>query len=338
MNKEALACDPARWQRQTTPSQIEADLTFYGSEHGHSPEYSSAEGIFAIGYYYQVNPEQKTIYSLNPENSSVFPKDVREMFDTTTPRGQQEKDGFEKLTQLFFSAPPGSLAIWISPAGDTYPYPRIYMGQVSKIDESGNKIIEALDFNCDLNPQQLKALLKEFDPQNYLPSMTSTAEFLNHPLLLTPNPEKPIRFPEEILVAIKKLGVAYIHNIPIEIVASQIKEKIWQKYLEKSKRVARQIAPKIKVALDSQNRYQALFYMAQFEQEISRQGGFFAPQSSCGAAISSLLSSPNSAYYGLPAFTLEISARTKCPACGWPLLTPVPVGGHCPHCGTERKC
>ncbi|PIS15132.1 hypothetical protein COT63_01595 [Candidatus Shapirobacteria bacterium CG09_land_8_20_14_0_10_38_17] len=339
MNKETLACDPSRWNHQTPPDQIKEDLAFYGLEHGHSPEHQKEKGVFVIGYYYQVNSQQKTIYSLNPENGSTYPQDVRQMFDTSTLRGQQEKIGFEKLTQLFFVAPAGSLAIWISPAGDTYSYPRIYMGQVGSTDENGNKTIEAIDFNCDLKDQQLKSLLEKLDPQIYLTPTPDDNDFLQSPLLLTPGEEKPIHHPKEILTAIKELGISHIHGVPIEKIVPQIEEKTWQIYLEKSKEITQRIAFKIKTALDAQNHYQALFYMAQFEQEIAHQGGFFALQSSCGAAISSIFSLSPRPQYGLPAFGLEITGNIQtCPACGHTFNHSIPIGGHCPYCGAERKC
>ena len=155
MNKEALACDPARWQHQTTPSQIEADLTFYGLEHGRSPEYLGSEGVFIIGYYYRLYPEKNAIHSFNPQKEEELEKDVREMFNTETLRGQQEKEGFEKLTQLFFKANPGDSFVWLSPAEENlYPYPRIYFGQKKEAD-----LIEAYDLNTDLSFTRLKELL-----------------------------------------------------------------------------------------------------------------------------------------------------------------------------------
>jgi len=340
MSKEALACDPSRWSVPNKPlSRIETETAYYGLEHGYSPEHQKEKGVFVIGYYYQVNSAQKTVYSLNPEDGSIYPQDVRQMLKTTTQRDQQEKAGFEKLTQLFFAAPAESLAVWVSPAGDTYPHPRIYMGQVGKTDENGNKTIEALDFNCDLTNQQLKALLEKLAPQIYLPQAPNAGDFLDHPLLFTPNKEEPTRRPEEILTAIKELGINYIHGVPIEKVFQQTKEKIWQTYLEKSKKIAQRTAPKIKAALDAQNHYQALLYMAQFEQEIAYQGGFFALQSSCGSAISSIFTHSSRPRYGLPAFSLEITGGAKtCPVCGHTLTHPIPIGGHCPYCGAERKC
>ena len=342
MSKEKLACNPNRWSVSQKPlSAIETETAYYGLEHGYSPEYQKEKGVFVIGYYYQVNPQQETIYSLSPEDNSVYPQDVRQMLKTTTKRDQQEKMGFEKLTQLFFAAPPagGGLTIWVSPAGDTYPYPRIYMGQVGATDENSNKTIEALDFNCDLNNHQLKALLEKLDPQIHLPQTPDAGDFLDHPLLLTPNKGRPTRRPEEILTAIKELGINYIHSVPMEKVIQQTEEKTWQTYLEKSRKIAQRTAPKIKAALDAQNHYQALLYMAQFEQEIAYQGGFFALQSSCGSAISSIFTHSPRLRYGLPAFGLEITGGAKtCPVCGHTLPHPISIGGHCPYCGTERKC
>ena len=340
MSQERLACNPHRWSAsKKSLAVIETETAYYGLEHGYSPEYQKEKGVFVIGYYYQVNSAQKTIYSLNPEDDSIYPQDVRQMLATTTPREQQEKMGFEKLTQLFFAAPAGSLTIWVSPAGDTYPHPRIYMGQINATDENSNKTIEALDFNCDLNNQQLKALLEKLNPQIYLPQTPDAGDFLNHPLLLTPNWKKPTRHPEEILDAIKKLGINYIHGVPIEKVIQQTEEKIWKTYLEKSRKIARRTAPKIKAALDAQNHYQALLYMAQFEQEIAYKGGFFALQSSCGSAISSIFTHSPRPRYGLPTFGLEITGGAKtCPVCGHTLPHPISIGDHCPYCGTERKC
>ena len=342
MSQERLACNPNRWSAPDTQlSRIETETAYYGIEHGHSPEYQKEKGVFVIGYYYQVNPQQETIYSLSPEDGSIYSQDVRQMLKTTTERDQQEKIGFEKLTQLFFAASPagGALAIWVSPAGNAYPHPRIYMGQVGETDENGHKTIEALDFNCDLTNHQLKALLEKLDPQIHLPKAPNASDFLDHPLLLNPNSERPIRRPEEVLDAIKKLGINYIHGVPIEKVIRQTEKKIWQTYLEKSRKIAQETASKIKTALKAQNHYQALLYMAQFEQEIVYQGGFFALQSSCGSAISSIFAHSPRPQYGPPVFGLEITGSAKtCPACGHILTHPVSIGGHCPYCGTERKC
>ena len=121
-----LACNPNRWSAPNQQlSRIETETAYYGLEHGFSPEHQKENGVFVIGYYYQINPQQETIYSLNPKDNSIYPQDVRQMLTTTTSREQQEKMGFEKLTQLFFAAPVESLALWICPASNPNPPPRI---------------------------------------------------------------------------------------------------------------------------------------------------------------------------------------------------------------------
>ena len=325
MNKEALACDPARWQRQTTPSQIEADLAFYGLEHGRSPEYLGAEGIFVVGYCYRLCPEKNAIHSFNPQTGEEFEKDVREMFNTETLRGQQEKEGFEKLTRLFFKANPGDSFVWLSPAEENlYPYPRIYFGQKkeTKLIEATTKhrlkLYKVKELLCLLGNSKVAAQNKE--------------EILNSPLLLQNEN------PQIIFESLKKIGVKKLHGVSLEAIENQFREKIWEKSLLKNHSPASQVAGKIWESVSQGRLYQARLWVAWYEEAIKKQGGFFAPQSSCGPLASILALNPQS-YYGWPFFGLEITPRAKaCPACGWPLLTPVPVGGHCPHCGTERKC
>ncbi len=342
MSKEIqreLACDPRRWFASTLKpsSVIEKEMAYYGLEWGHLPEVLQNEkGIFVIGYYYRVSSQQKTIYPLDPENGFTHPKDVRQMLRNHTKRDRQEKAGFEKLAQLFFAAPNGSLTIWVSPAGNTYFYPRIYIGKISETTDSGDKTVEALDFNCDLNNQQLKALLEKLDPRLHLPPKVGVNNLLDHPILLTPNSKKPIRQPEEVLTAIKQLGINYIHNVPIEEVFRQIRENTWRERFNESRGIAQRTALKIKAALSSQNYYQALVYMAQFEGEISRRSGTFASYSSCGSAVSSSLAAWGRPLWGLPAFSLEIQNKIRtCPVCGHPLVPPLSPGHHCPYCGAE---
>lgn len=329
MNKETLACDPARWQRQTTPSQIEADLAFYGLEHGRSPEYLGSEGVFIIGYYYRLYPEKNAIHSFNPQKEEELEKDVREMFNTKTLRGQQEKEGFEKLTQLFFKANPGDSFVWLSPAEENlYPYPRIYFGQKKEAE-----LIEAYDLNTDLSFTKLKELLCLLG--NSKIAAQNKEEILNSPLLLQD------KNPQIIFESLKKIDVKKLHGVSLEAIKNQFREKIWEKPLRENHSPASRAAGKIWENVSQGRFYQARLWVAWYEEAIRKQGGFFAPQSSCGAALASILAlNPQSySYYGWPFFGLEITPRAKaCPACGWPLLTPVPVGGHCPHCGTERKC
>ena len=326
MNKEALACDPARWQHQTSPFQIEDDLTFYGLEHGRPPEYLGVNGVFITGYYYRLNERENTIHSFNPRQEEEFEKDVREMFDVSTPRGRQEKEGFEKLTRLFFKGTPGDVFLWISPAEEGfYQYPRLYFAQKKEAN-----LIEAYDLNTDLSFADLKKLLSLLSNQKI--TVQNNQDILSSPLLIS---QEELQI---IFTSLRKIGVENLHNVPLEIIEKQFQEKAWEKPLLKNRPLASKASLRIWESVNEGRLYQARLWVAWYEEAIKKQGGFFAPQSSCGAAISSLLSSPNSAYYGFPAFALEISARTKCPVCGWPLLTPVPVGGHCPHCGTERKC
>ena len=327
MNKEALACDPARWQRQTSPSQIEADLTFYGLEHGRSPEHLGSEGVFIIGYYYRLYPEKNAIHSFNPQKEEELEKDVREMFNTETLRGQQEKEGFEKLTRLFFKANPGDSFVWLSPAEENlYPYPRIYFGQKKEAN-----LIEAYDLNTDLSFADLKKLLSLLSNQKI--TIQNNQEILSSPLLLQNEN------PQIIFESLKKIGVGKLHGVSLEAIENQFREKIWEKPLRENHPLASRAAGKIWESVSQERLYQAQLWVAWYEEAIRREGGFFAPQSSCGAALASILALNPQSYYGRPFFGLEIIPRAKaCPACGWPLLTPVPVGGHCPHCGTERKC
>ena len=327
MNKETLACDPARWQHQTSPFQIEADLAFYGLEHGRSPEYLGSEGVFIVGYYYRLCPEKNAIHSFNPQKEEEFEKDVREMFNTETLRGQQEKEGFEKLTRLFFKANPGDSFVWLSPAEENlYPYPRIYFGQKKEAE-----LIEAYDLNTNLSLTKIKELLYLLG--NSKVAAQNKEEILNSPLLLQNEN------PQIIFESLKKIGVKKLHGVSLEAIENQFREKIWEKSLWQNHSPASRVAGKIWESVSQGRFYQARLWIAWYEEAIRREGGFFAPQSSCGGALASILSQKTQVYYGLPFLGLEIIPRSKsCPACGWPLLNPVPVGGHCPHCGTERKC
>ncbi|MBP8591022.1 hypothetical protein KBI33_00950 [Candidatus Shapirobacteria bacterium] len=326
MNKETLACDPNRWQSQTAPSQIEAELAFYGLEHGRSPEYLGANGIFVIGYYYRLYPERNTIHSFNPQTGKELKKDVREMFDVSTPRGRREKKGFEKLTRLFFEGDPGDIFVWLSPAEENlYPYPRLYFAQKKEAN-----LIEAYDLNTDLSFAQLRELLYLLSKQEI--TAQNSEEILGFPLLLRQEG------PQIIFESLKKVGVKELHGVPLDVVENQFREKVWEKLLLENRSLASKVATEVWESVDQENFYQARLWVAWYEEAIRKQGGFFAPRSSCGGALTANFSPKAPFYYGLPIFGLEITRSRTCPVCGWPLLSPVPVGGHCPHCGTERKC
>jgi len=327
MNKEALACDPARWQYQTTSAQIEDDLAFYGLEHGRSPEYLGVNGVFITGYYYRLNERENTIRSFNLQKEEEFEKDVREMFDISTPRGRQEKEGFEKLTRLFFKGTPGDVFLWASPAEEGfYQYPRLYFAQKKEAN-----LIEAYDLNTDLGFADLKKLLSLLSNQKI--TVQNNQEILSSPLLI---PQEELQI---IFTSLRKIGVKNLHDVPLEIIEKQFQEKAWENPLLKNRPLASKASLRIWESINEGRFYQARLWVAWYEEAIRREGGFFAPQSSCGGALASILSQETQVYYGLPFLGLEIIPRAKsCPACGWPLLTPVPVGGHCPHCGKERKC
>lgn len=334
MTQEQLACNPRRWRAVRNEAAVAADILFYLAEHGYPPEILGEKGLFLIGYHYLFNPEDNTIFPLNPLTGTPYPRDAREMFNL---------EGFNRLVNQLF---PGSLFLWISPADPNlnYFYPRIYLGKVEENPQKeGSYLIEAIDFNNDFSLEELRAILKDFSPQK---EAKTPEDFRRQPIVIPPssglkNIGDLLDRIEKIISQKRKEDEVIIHRIPFAVIKEQWQKRSWEKVVTQFRTLAQKTAEQISPKIEEGDFNGALWSLAQLEQIVAAQGGFFAPQSSCGAAITSLRG--EKFFLGIPSSFIFLSSSTqekggRCPVCGHYLTRPVAVGQPCPYCGTIRRC